>query len=92
MYLSEWLHIYLCQQELAKVRLTLCRYIQIISCIASIRKKCGIYDSMEWNMEENFRMEWKIFSKDWKKIAIMECGKIVFHIMPCLPVPWICKG
>ena len=38
-------------------------------------------------MEENFSMEWKIFSKDWKKIAIMECGKIVFHIMPSLSVP-----
>ena len=30
------------------------------------------YGSMEWNMEENFSME-------WKKIALMEYGKIVFH-------------
>ena len=29
--------------------------------------------SMEWNME------WKIFGKEWKKIASMEYGKIVFH-------------
>ena len=24
------------------------------------------YGSMEWNMEETFSMEWKIFSVDWK--------------------------
>ena len=34
--------------------------------------------SMEWNME------WKIFSMEWKKIASMEYGKIVFHSIPCL--------
>ena len=34
---------------------------------------CG---SMEWNMEENFSMEWNM---EWKKIAHMEYGKIVFH-------------
>ena len=33
--------------------------------------------SMEWNME------WKIFSMEWKKIASMEYGKIVFHSIPC---------
>ena len=38
---------------------------------------------MEWNMEENFSMEWKIFSMEWKKIASMEYGKIVFHSIPC---------
>ena len=42
---------------------------------------------MEWNMEENFsmewNMEWKIFGMEWKKIASMEYGKIVFHSMPC---------
>ena len=38
---------------------------------------------MEWNMEENFSVEWKIFSMEWKKIASIEYGKIVFHSMPC---------
>ena len=38
--------------------------------------------SMEWNMDENFSMEWKIFGMEWKKIASMEYGKIVFHTMP----------
>ena len=38
---------------------------------------------MEWNMEENFSMEWKIFGMEWKKIASMEYGKIVFHSIPC---------
>ena len=33
------------------------------------------YGSIEWNMEENFSME-------WKKIARMEYGKIVFHSIP----------
>ena len=33
------------------------------------------YGSMEWNMEEYFSME-------WKKIAHMEYGKIVFHSIP----------
>ena len=40
------------------------------------------YGSMEWNMEENFSMEWKIFSMEWKKICSMEYGKIVFHSIP----------
>ena len=38
---------------------------------------------MEWNTEENFSMEWKIFGMEWKKIASMEYGIIVFHTMPC---------
>ena len=38
--------------------------------------------SMEWNIEENFSMEWKIFGMEWKKIASMEYGKIVFHSIP----------
>ena len=42
-----------------------------------------LYESMEWNMEENFSMEWKIFSMEWKKISSMEYGKIVFHSIPC---------
>ena len=33
------------------------------------------YGSIEWNMEENFNME-------WKKIARMKYGKIVFHSVP----------
>ena len=37
---------------------------------------------MEWNMEENFSMEWKISGMEWKKIASMEYGKIVFHFIP----------
>ena len=40
-------------------------------------------------MEENFSMEsnieLKIFSMEWKKIANMEYGKIVFHTMPWSP-------
>ena len=47
-------------------------------CVASSLKTlwCG---SMQWNMEENFslewNMEWKIFSMEWKKIASMKYGK-----------------
>ena len=41
---------------------------------------------MEWNIEENFSMERKIFTyameMEWKKIASMEYGKIVFHSIP----------
>ena len=41
-------------------------------------------------MEENFSMEGKMglktFSMEWKKIASMEYGKIVFHSMPCTGV------
>ena len=33
-------------------------------------------------MEENFGMEWEIFIMEWKKIASMEHGKIVFHSIP----------
>ena len=33
------------------------------------------YGSIEWNMEENFNME-------WKKNARMKYGKIVFHSIP----------
>ena len=49
-----------------------------IRCIASSIKFLW-YGSMEWNMEEYFSMEWKIFGMEWKKIASMEYGKIVFH-------------
>ena len=37
------------------------------------------YGSIEWNMEENFDMEWNM---EWKKIARMKYGKIVFHSIP----------
>ena len=51
------------------------------------QSKIFLYGSMEWNMEENFsmewNMEWKIFGMEWKKIASMEYGKIVFHSIPC---------
>ena len=67
---------YLCEQQLAKVRLTLRRYKL---CVASIRKKFGI----EWNTEKIFRMEWKIFSMEGKKIASIEYRKIVFHSILC---------
>ena len=54
------------------------------------------YGSMEWNMEENFSMqwitEWKIFSMEWKgngkKLPVWIMGKsssIPFHTMSCLP-------
>ena len=56
-----------------------------IRCIASSLKFLW-YGSMEWNMEKNFSMEWKIFGMEWKKItSIMEYGKsssIPFHTMP----------
>ena len=39
--------------------------VQNIRCIAS-SLKIFWYESMEWNMEENFRMKWKIFSMEWK--------------------------
>ena len=32
--------------------------------------------SLEWNMK------WKIFSMEWKKIASLEYGKILFHSIP----------
>ena len=58
---------------------------QNIRCIASSLKFLW-YGSMEWKMEENFsiewNMEWKIFGMEWKKIASMEYGKIVFHSIP----------
>ena len=53
-----------------------------IDCIASSLKFLW-YGSMEWNLEENFCMEWKIFGMEWKKITSMEYGKIVFHFIPC---------
>ena len=44
------------------------------------------YGRMEWNMEENFSMEWNtewmIFGTEWKKIASMEYEKIIFHSIP----------
>ena len=39
--------------------------MQNIHCIASSLKVFW-YRSMEWNMEENCSMEWKIFGLEWK--------------------------
>ena len=49
---------------------------QNIRCIASSLKFLW-YGSMEWNMEENFTMEWNGrflygMEMEWKKIASME--------------------
>ena len=64
--------------------------VQIMRCVASSLKALWCESiqwnmkenfSMEWNMEwkifskENFSMEWKIFSMEWKKIASMNYGK-----------------
>ena len=47
------------------------------------------YGSMEWNLEENFSTEWKIFSMKWKwngrKLPVRNIEKsssIPFHTMP----------
>ena len=37
---------------------------------------------MEENFSKEWNMEWKIFSIEWKKIASLDNGKIVFHSMP----------
>ena len=42
-------------------------------------------------MEENFSMEWKIFSMEWKKIVSMEYGKNVFHSILCPAVYYVVK-
>ena len=64
---------------------------QNIRCISS-SLKFPWYGSMEWNMEENFSMEWKIFSTgmEWKwngrKLPVWNMEKsssIPFHTMPC---------
>ena len=44
----------------------------------------------KWNMEEDFSMEmeygmedfWYGMEMEWKKVASMEYGKIVFHSIP----------
>ena len=63
---------------------------QNLRCIASSLKFLW-YESMEWNMEENFSMEWKIFGMEWKwngrKLPVWNIEKsssIPFHTMPCL--------
>ena len=42
-------------------------------------------------MEENFSMEWniewKIFRMEWKKIASLKYGKIIFHFIPYHALP-----
>ena len=48
---------------------------------------------MKWNMEENFSMEYGMedfrygMEMEWKKIASMEYGKIVFHSIPYHALP-----
>ena len=62
-------------------------------CIASSLKFLW-YGSMEWNMEENFSMEWNIFSMEWKwngrKLPVWNMKKsssIPYH---ALPMVFIC--
>ena len=49
-----------------------------------------VWNSTEWNMEENFSMEWKIFGMEWKwngrKLPVWNMEKsssIPFHTMLC---------
>ena len=60
----------------APLRVVACNIamVQNTRCIASSLKVLW-YGSTEWNVEENFSME-------WKKIASIEHGKIVFHSLP----------
>ena len=38
---------------------------------------------MEWNIKENFSMEWKIFSMEWKIASTeYELSSISFHALP----------
>ena len=63
--------------------------VQNIRCIASSPKILW-YGSMEWNMEENFRMEWNGRFLVWNGNGMEEnCqygiwkNHIPFHSMPC---------
>ena len=62
--------------------------VQNIDCIASSLKVFWYgYGSMEWNGEENFSMEWKIFSMEWngRTLPVWNMEKsssIAFHTMP----------
>ena len=56
---------YLREQRFAKVRLNAVAKVQYKLRVA-FRLNLPWYGSMEWNMEENFSMEWKIFSMEWK--------------------------
>ena len=63
--------------------------MQIMRRIASCLKVLW-YGTMEWKMKENFSMESKIFSMEWKwngrKLPVWNMEKsssIPFHIMPC---------
>ena len=54
---------------------------------------------MEWNMEENFGMEWKIVSMEWKwngrKLPVWNIEKssyIPFHTMPWQQNAFSCFG
>ena len=71
-----------CYAYLQELLLTKIVQVQNIPWIASSLKVLW-YGSIEWNIEENFivewNMEWKIFGMEWKKIASTEHGKIIFH-------------
>ena len=52
----------------------------VLHCFQS--KTCLVWKyGMEYR--KNFSMKGKIFSMEWKKIASMESGKIVFHSIKC---------
>ena len=55
--------------------------VQMKRCVATSLKVFW-YGSIEWNMEENLSMEWKIFGMV-RKIASMESEKIIFHSAAC---------
>ena len=83
-----------CYAYLQELLLTKIVQVQNIPWIASSLKVLW-YGSIEWNIEENFivewNMEWKIFSMEWKwngkKLPVRNMEKsssIPFHTMPCL--------
>ena len=67
--------------------------VQIICGVGS-RVKVLWYESIEWNMEENFSMEWNIFSleKDGKKLLEWK-NHLLFHtINHVLAVSNLCNS
>ena len=81
----------------------LCCFAHLHLCLLTTLQRCKIYvallpvkkffwyASMEWNMEENFSIKWKILSIEWKwngrKLPVWNMEKsssIPFHTMPCL--------
>ena len=79
------LHLCIVKRTLFRVVAYDIAKVRNICCIAS-NLQIFWYGSTEWNIEENFSMEsnmkWTIFSMEWKKIARMDYGKIIFHSMP----------